>query len=287
MGRTYPPELAVALGFTHPKTPCASTFHYCFKDLDIGALEKILNEWAAGVFATIDAEDKDAVAIDGKTLCGSLTQDAQITHLLSVMSHQLGIPLTQRSVPDKTNEIPIATRILEAFDVAGKVVTTDALLTQRKFFQDLCDANADYVLPVKDNQRKLLEDIRSVFEPGSSATHTTANHTKTFERTLDDLGAHTDIYSTIEKENGWLQTRTMTTSTILIGYRVCGVAGTCTSVSIQDKLGTHPHRKKDHYDTIWHNKFDTCVWVSRTDFDASSWALDDREPVASHTGCVL
>ena len=27
-GRTYPPQLAVALGFTHPKTPCASTFHY-------------------------------------------------------------------------------------------------------------------------------------------------------------------------------------------------------------------------------------------------------------------
>ncbi len=227
-GRTCPPELAVALGFTHPKTPCASTFHYCFKDLDIGALEKILSEWAADVFATIDAEDKDEVAIDGKTLCGSLTQDAQITHLLSVMSHQLGIPLTQRSVPDKTNEIPIATRILEAFDVAGKVVTTDALLTQRKFFQDLCDANADYVLPVKDNQRKLLEDIRSVFEPGSSATHTTANHTKTFERTLDDLGAHTDIYSTIEKENGWLQTRTGKKTT-MTQYGITSLTPVCGS----------------------------------------------------------
>ena len=24
-GRTYPPQLAVVLGFTYPKTPCAST----------------------------------------------------------------------------------------------------------------------------------------------------------------------------------------------------------------------------------------------------------------------
>ena len=78
------------------------------------------------------------------------------------MSHQLGITLTQRPVPDKTSEIPIASWILEAFDVAGTVVATDALLTQRKFCQDLCDADADYVMPVKDNQHKLLEDIRFV-----------------------------------------------------------------------------------------------------------------------------
>ena len=95
------------------------------------------------MFAAIDAANKDAVAIDGKTLCGSLTQDAQITHLLSVVTHQLGMTLTQRPVSDKTNEIPIASRILTAFDIAGKVVTTDALLTQRKFCQDLCDADAD------------------------------------------------------------------------------------------------------------------------------------------------
>ncbi len=145
-GSTYPPELAVTLGFTHQKTPCASTLHYCFKKLDISALEKTLSEWAAEVFATIDIEDKDTVAIDGKTLCGSLTQDAQITHLLSVVTHQLGITLTQRPVSDKTNEIPITSRILEAFDVAGKVVTTNALFTQRKFCQDLCDADQGYLV---------------------------------------------------------------------------------------------------------------------------------------------
>ena len=36
-GRTYHLDLAKALGFTHTKTPCASTLHYCFKDLDIDA----------------------------------------------------------------------------------------------------------------------------------------------------------------------------------------------------------------------------------------------------------
>ena len=93
-GRTYPPQLAVALGFTHPKTPCASTFHYCFKTIDTVALEKTLSEWAAGVLEDLpDEVDKAAVAMDGKTLCGSANQGAHTTHLLSVVSHQLGIPL--------------------------------------------------------------------------------------------------------------------------------------------------------------------------------------------------
>ena len=164
-------------------------------------------------------ENMNAEAIDGKTLRGSLTQDAQITHLLSVVTHQLGITFTQRPVSDKTNEIPVASCILDAFDVTGKVVTTDALLTQRSFCQDLCNADADYVQPIKENQSDLLEDIRSVFETKQSDTPT-SHPTKTFEQIHKDHGAHTDTYTTFEKENGWIQTRTITTSTLLIdtGY---------------------------------------------------------------------
>lgn len=181
--------------------------------------KKTLSEWATEVFASMSEENMNAVAIDGKTLRGSLTQDAQITHLLSVVTHQLGITFTQRPVSDKTNEIPVASCILDAFDVAGKVVTTDALLTQRSFCQDLCDADADYVQPIKENQSDLLEDIRSVFETKQSDTPT-SHPTKTFEQIHKDHGAHTDTYTTFEKENGWIQTRTMTTSTLLIdtGY---------------------------------------------------------------------
>lgn len=214
-GRTYHPDLAKALGFTDTKTPCASTLHYCFKDLDIDALEETLSEWASGVLEALPDEiDKEAVAMDGKALCGSAKQGADTTHLLSVVSHQLGITLTQRPVSEKTNEIPVATQILQAFDVAGKVVTTDALLTQRSICQDLCDADADYVMPVKENQETLLEDIRKVFEPVPSV-HTAAEHTKTLKKTHEALGLHLDTYEIVEKGHGWLQTRTMTTSTAL------------------------------------------------------------------------
>jgi len=54
--------------------------------------------------------------------------------------------------------------LLESLDIAGKTVTTDALLTQRKLADYLIDHHADYVFTVKDNQPTLRADIRLFFE---------------------------------------------------------------------------------------------------------------------------
>lgn len=138
-GRTYHNDLPKALGFKRKKTPCASTLHYVFKRLDATALENKLTHSATALLENITPEtDTHALAIDGKTLCGSNKQNATITHLLSVVSHQLGITLTQQPVDAKTNEIPIAVEILQAFEVSGKIITTDALLTQKDFCQTVC-----------------------------------------------------------------------------------------------------------------------------------------------------
>ena len=57
-----------------------------------------------------------------KTLCVSRTQQATITHLSSIVSHQISITLTQQAVDAKTNEI------LQTYDVSGQIVTTDFTL---------------------------------------------------------------------------------------------------------------------------------------------------------------
>ena len=49
-------------------------------------------------------------------------------------------------------------------DIAGKTITTDALLTQCKFARYLLDRGAHYVFVVKGNQKTLLEDVRLIFE---------------------------------------------------------------------------------------------------------------------------
>ena len=55
-GRTYHPDLPKALGFTHTKTPSASTLHYVFKALDAIALENALTRWAIVVLEGLPAE---------------------------------------------------------------------------------------------------------------------------------------------------------------------------------------------------------------------------------------
>jgi predicted transposase YbfD/YdcC len=54
--------------------------------------------------------------------------------------------------------------VLEALDIAGKTITTDALLTQRTLADYLLARDAHYVFTVKDNQPTLLADIRLIFE---------------------------------------------------------------------------------------------------------------------------
>ena len=218
-GRTYHTDLPKALGFKRTKTPCASTLHYVFKDLDATALENKLTHWAIAVFEDLPPEtDTHAFAIDGKTLCGSDKHEATITHLLSVVSHQLGITLTQQPVNAKTNEIPIATQILQALDVSGKIITTDALLTQKAFCQTLCEKNADYVLPVKANQKQTYEDIRLLFAPEippKTDVDPQVYQARTFETLHQETHTHTDTFACVEKAHGYITTRTLTTSTSL------------------------------------------------------------------------
>ena len=218
-GRTYHTHLAKALGFTHTKTPCASTLHYVFKVLDATALENRLTRWATVVLEDLTPQtDTQVLAIDGKTLCGSRKQDATITHLLSVVSHQLGITLTQQPVDAKTNEIPLAIEILQALDVSGKIVTTDALLTQKAFCQTLREKKADYVLPVKANQKQTYHDIQLLFEPQlppKNDVDPQVYQARIFETLHHEAKAHTDTASTVEKAHGHITTRTLTTSTLL------------------------------------------------------------------------
>ena len=65
----------------------------------------------------------------------------------------------------QTNEIGMFIPLLEGLDIAGKTITADALLTQRKLAHYLVtERSAHYVFTAKDNQPTLLADIRLLFE---------------------------------------------------------------------------------------------------------------------------
>lgn len=132
--RNYDPAFLRALGFRRPKTPCASTLFYIFQQIDRQAFEDALAAWAHQALAAAPSPKGklEPIAIDGKTPRGSKQQGACDVHLLSVLSHRLGVTLLQQGVCDKTNEIGAIQEVLQALVLEGRVVTVDALLCPRK-----------------------------------------------------------------------------------------------------------------------------------------------------------
>jgi hypothetical protein len=133
-GRNYGPAFAQALGFTRLKTPCAACLFLLFRRLDRPTLEAALAGWAEAVLAALPPQEGEleAVAIDGKTLRGAKKQGALDVHLLSVLSHRLGLTLGQQAVADHTNEIGGMPAVLAALILEGRVVTADAMHCQRE-----------------------------------------------------------------------------------------------------------------------------------------------------------
>ena len=84
-----------------------------------------------------------AMAVDGKTLRGSKKQGAPETHLVSVLAHRAGLTLTQQAVAAKTNEIKEVETVFSQIVLTGRIVTMDALLTQRRVAQTIVEAEGD------------------------------------------------------------------------------------------------------------------------------------------------
>jgi predicted transposase YbfD/YdcC len=145
-------------------------------------------------------DELEGLAADGKTLRGSRKQGAIDVHLLSIVSHRLGLTLKQQAVSDKTNEIPVLPDILKNLALAGKVLTMDALNTQRETAQTIIDNKADYVMAVKENQPQLLEQIETVFQYPEQK----AEQRQTAEQ--------------FDLSRGRIEMRRLTASSILSGY---------------------------------------------------------------------
>ena len=200
-GRNYGTRIAQALGFPHA-TPCAATLHTIFRHVDRDEFETHLGAWADSVVGSLPAPPEapePAVALDGKTLRGAKKQGAPGTHLLSALAHQVGVTLAQHAVDDKTNEITAVGTILEQLVLEGRIVTMDALLTQRHVAQTIVDKGGDYVMIVKENQPQLRADIELVF-------------------TLPPMGDRQDTARTVDLGHGRIEQRNLTTSEALVGY---------------------------------------------------------------------
>lgn len=150
------------------KPPCANTFRTLLKKLPAEALEEKLRVWLAAVLPPQSTDEPQPVALDGKSLCGTLAAHERCIHLLALFDHRTGGVLGQLAMPPTTNEHKAALPLLRDLVQKGQLITGDAMFCQRDLCQQVTAAGADYLLMVKDNQPELKAAIQAEFEPGFS-----------------------------------------------------------------------------------------------------------------------
>jgi len=159
--KSLPPDALRLLGFKRGKPPSESALRKFLQRLNPEEMDRKTGDW----FLKQTTLKNAAIAIDGKTLCGSHNGVKKAIQLLGAILHKEGIVVAQKKVRDKTNEIPMVKELLKPLALEGAIVTLDALHTQKKTATYLVEKKkADYVLVAKDNQKSLKDDIAAVAE---------------------------------------------------------------------------------------------------------------------------
>jgi predicted transposase YbfD/YdcC len=129
------------------------------------AFQRCFQAWISDGIAT-DADNPDRlVAIDGKACRGSRDRAKALgaLHIVSAWASEEGIALGQVTTDAKSNEITAIPQLLEQIDLAGTLITIDAMGCQKEIVEQVVTGGGDCVIAVKDNQPRLLAAIQAHF----------------------------------------------------------------------------------------------------------------------------
>lgn len=114
-------------------------------------------------------------------------------HLLHAYSHQLGVVIGQMECSrEKTNEIPISKKLIEALKMKDAIITADAMLCQKEVVKKIAKDN-DYILALKGNHPLMEQEVKDFFLTQGSSART--------------------VYTTFDKGHGRIERRIYTLDT--------------------------------------------------------------------------
>lgn len=167
--------------------PSHDTVGKLFARIDSREFEKCFMEWVKSV---VELTKGQVIGIDGKSLRGSSspTNGKKAIHMVSAFANANGVVLGQLACDEKSNEITAIPALLELIVVKGCIVTIDAMGCQTNIAEKIIEQGADYILAVKDNQKKLHEEIQQAFSLYKC-----------------------ESFETVEKDHGRIETRNCST----------------------------------------------------------------------------
>jgi predicted transposase YbfD/YdcC len=142
--------------------PSHDTFNNVLSILEPKEFHNCFMEWVSFLQEKIS---KEIVSIDGKSI--RRTKDnknnKKAVHIVSAWANKNQLVLGQLKVNDKSNEITAIPELLKILDINGCIITIDAMGTQTEIAKAIVDSGAEYILPVKDNQKTLHNELETYF----------------------------------------------------------------------------------------------------------------------------
>lgn len=190
-------QLVKAFGRKRDTVPALNTIRRTLSDSVVAS--ELLTHLNRFLHQTYGGQQSEQVTLDGKTLCGTIPPgQRQGEHLVTAFLPEEGIVLAQVAVESKENELRAAPKVLDSLDLYGRVVSGDALFTQRNLSVQVLARGGHYLWPVKDNQQRLRQDVELFFVPPRKAPGW-------FIQPLQQTTAYTT-----DKVHGRLEQRTLT-----------------------------------------------------------------------------
>lgn len=141
---------------------------------------------------------KRILSLDGKTQRGNGNKNQKANHIVSAVDEN-GFCLGEMCVDEKSNEITAIPELLDALNIKGHIITTDAMGTQTEIVRKIRKKRADYVLALKGNHLGLYEDVKLYFSDTEFLSR--CAYTKTMEKARGNIEKREYWQST---DIGWL-----------------------------------------------------------------------------------
>lgn len=146
------------------KVPSHDTFSRMLQMIDFVALSEMLGEWLWAYYPDICERygDYRVLHADGKAVRGAAakSEGEKPVYMLNAMYEGESIGVKIRKIGEKENEISALPGFLGMFDLEKTIVTIDAIGCNSTAIRTIEKGGGRYVLPVKENQKRLLNTIR-------------------------------------------------------------------------------------------------------------------------------
>ena len=181
--------------------PCAKTYERIISCIDSSQLESICLFFLTDIIGIKKKKMRDIINIDGKVDKSSsylkLNENGDVEavkslNVLNAYSNQYGICLASEKIEDKTNEITAFPTIIDRLNIRNKIITVDAINTQKENCTIVKKKRGDYCFAVKENQPNLHRDIVDYFD--EETLKELSKHSENYKKTIETRGNETIIY---------------------------------------------------------------------------------------------